>query len=321
MATGGLVLAACCRAPAAGADAGGSSEAPEVPEIAGSWQRLAAPPQLEQYHKPGVQAVDFTLYPAADGTWQLISCVRGTAYPGAGRLLYRWEGKRLTDSDWAPKGIFRTADVRLGHAEGKIQAPHCVKHDGKYYLFYSSSGAHCLVGEDGKAFTDHKAHDGQMKFFDMPRDLMIFNNLDRDGLWYAYFTDIAPGKYAERKNHTVGARTARRLEGPWSAQKIDVGVVSPTPADAYTFVFAESPFVLFRNGWYYRFEQMNVLASRNPRAWQGPILATLTGNNPRALLAPEIVTHDGRDYIAGSCYSKDKAGIYLAAINWRKQGP
>ena len=264
------------------------------------------------------QAPDFTIFQAADGTWQLVSCVRGTTHPGGGRLLYRWEAKRLTDADWTPKGVFRTSDTALGHKEGVVQAPHCVKVGGKYYLFYNSAGAaYCLVSDDGEEFRDHKAADGALRFFPMARDVMLFDNRPRDGMWYAYYTDIRPGRYADRKNHTVSFRTAKDLAGPWSAEATDVGVVSPTPADAYTFVYAESPFVVFRGGWYYRFEQMNVLASRRPAEWPAKIVTTLTAGDPRAYLSPEIIADGADEYIAGYRYKRGEGGIYLCRLKWR----
>ena len=287
---------------------------PEIPRLAGDWWRLAAPPVLERFHKPGVQTVDFTIFQAGDGTWQLVSCVRGTDHPGGGRLLYRWEAAKLTDKDWTPRGIFWTADVSLGQKQGTIQAPHCIKLNGKWYFLYNSNGAYCLISDDGKAFRHHRTSAGELKFFDMPRDLMLLDNTQRDGLWYAYFTDILPGRYPQRRDHTIGARTAKALEGPWSEKKLEITVISPTP-ELYTFVYTESPFVLFRNGFYYRLEQMNVLASTSPTRWDGGILTTLTPKNPQALLAPEIVEHEGRHYIA-AYRNHGRDGIFMAEMTW-----
>jgi hypothetical protein len=299
--------------------AGVSSEAahPDRPCLTGNWWRLATPPTLERFHKPGIQTVDFTVFQAADGTWQLISCLRKTACPGGGRLLYRWEGANLTDSDWTPKGIFRLADPELGQTEGKIQAPHCIKLDGRYYLFYNSNGAYCMISDDGKTFRHHRTQDGDLRFFDMPRDVMVFDNRARDGLWYAYFTDILPGKYPAQKDHTVGARTARVLEGPWSRRKLDIGVIS-APPQGYLFAYAESPFVLYRKGWYYRLEQMNVLASKSPTQWQGPALCTL-GDDPMRTLAPEIVEHEGTLYVAGY-RDWGNSGIFMSRLKWLPTG-
>lgn len=293
-----------------------ATDTPAVPRIAGDWWKIAAPPELGKHHKPGLQAVDFTIFQAADGSWQLISCIRGTAHPGGGRLLYRWESSDLTKPNWTPKGIFWTADPAVGQREGMIQAPHCIRENGKYYLFYNSGGAYCLISDDGKTFRHHRTATGELKFFDMPRDVMLFDNRTRDGLWYAFFTDIVPGMYLQRKTHTISFRTAKVLEGPWSDRKTDIGVVSPTPADAYTFVFAESPFVLFRDGWYYRLEQLNVIVSRSISEWPNSILATLGKGDPRAYLAPEIIQDGARQYIAGYRYSKGEGGICLTRLEW-----
>ena len=295
----------------------GSAAHPDRLEVTGDWWRLATPPTLERFHKAGIQTVDFTIFQATDGTWQLISCLRKTACPGGGRLLYRWEGGRLTDSDWKPLGIFRLADPALGQTEGKIQAPHCIEVDGRYYLFYNSNGAYCMVGDDGKTFRHHRTLQGDLRFFDMPRDVMLFDNRTHDGLWYAYFTDIVPGKYPAQKNHTVGARTAKVLEGPWSKRKLDIGVVSEPPR-GYPFAYAESPFVLYRTGWYYRLEQMNVLASRSPTEWTGPILCTLA-DEPLGTLAPEIIEHEGEFFVAGY-RDWGNSGIWMSRLGWVPAG-
>ncbi len=287
--------------------------APDVPRLAGDWWRIATPPTLERHHQPGIQTVDFTVFQAADGTWQLISCLRGTAAPGGGRLLYRWEAENLTDTDWEPRGIFLEADPDLGQREGRTQAPHCVMDGDTYYLFYNSNGAYCMISEDGKEFRHHRNIDGELRFFQMGRDVMLFDNRERDGLWYAYYTHIRPGRYPERNNHTVGARTAPALEGPWSRDVLDLGVVSPPPPN-YRFAFAESPFVFFHNGWHYRLEQLNVLASQSPREWDVTILTALE-RNPMAYMAPEIVEHEGEMYIAGY-RDHGRDGIFMNRLTW-----
>lgn len=289
--------------------------AQEIPSRAGDWRRLAAPPTLEKFATGKEQTVDFTIFRAKDGTWQLVSCIRNTAHPGAGRLLYRWEAENLTDTDWTPKGIFLTADPAMGHGEGKAQAPHCVVENGTWWFFFSSGGAYALTSTDGKAFTPARTRDGKWKFFDMPRDLMILDNRARDGKWYAFYTDIRPGKYPERRNHTVSYRTAPALDGPWSRAATDVGVVSPPPK-GYVFVYAESPFVLHRMGWFYRLEQLHVLASTSVDAWKGPPVASLGERNPYLYLAPEVIVDGDRTYLA-AYKDHGKAGIFITELRWK----
>jgi hypothetical protein len=292
---------------------------PVKPGIAGEWWRLVAPPKLEQYDRPGIEAVDFTIYQAADGMWQLVSCLRHTAFPGETRLFYRWESPNLTDTNWAPRGIFWTTKAELHQAEGRLQAPYCVRELGRYHMFHNSNGAFCLVSDDGKNFTQHKDVTGAWKFFDMPRDVMIFDNRSRDGLWYAFYTDIVAGKYPDRQDHTVSFRTAKDLNGPWSADQTDVGVVTPgKPGNRWNFVNAESPFIVYRDGWYYRFEQMNVLASRDVQKWDVPILTCLTGTDAWGFIAPEIIEHHGDQYIAAYKYNEQRNGIYMARLVWEE---
>ena len=76
-----------------------------TPVIDGQWWQVAGDPDLGQYTREEQQPVDFGVWQAADGTWQLWSCIRGTGCGGAIRLFYRWEGQRLTDENWTPMGI------------------------------------------------------------------------------------------------------------------------------------------------------------------------------------------------------------------------
>lgn len=74
-------------------------------------------PDLGQYNSDKVEPVDFGIWQAADGTWQVWSCIRGSKFPGSPRttrFLYGWEGKSLTDKNWAEQGIKWVADPSLG---------------------------------------------------------------------------------------------------------------------------------------------------------------------------------------------------------------
>jgi len=72
---------------------------------------------------PKQQPVDFGIWQAADGSWQLWSCIRATSTPGKTRLFYRWQGKNLTDKDWTPMGIAMLADPKnLAYASLRKEA-------------------------------------------------------------------------------------------------------------------------------------------------------------------------------------------------------
>lgn len=292
--------------------------APAVPVLTGAAWRIAGNPDMGPWSDPDAQPVDFSIWQAADSTWQLVACVRGTGYPGRGRLLFRWQADQLTNEDWTPMGIFMTSDAHEAHREGQLQAPHVVRDDGRYFMIYSSNGAAFLLSStDGKSFTRETAHDSDVRLFAMNRDIMLFDNRPRDGLWYAYYTWITPNRYPERNNHSVGVRTANALRGPWSeVEDVRVGTAS-LPEDPYSFVNAESPFVLFHSGYYYRWEQSNVFASEDPKRWPDRELTTMTLGDPPGVLAPEVVEWDGQFYLAGYRYDEERQGIYLAPFSWR----
>jgi hypothetical protein len=81
---------------------------------------VAGNPDLGEYTSDKQEPVDFTIWQAADGTWQLWTCIRNTGCGGHTRLFFRWEGWELTDANWRPKGIAMMADTALG---GRVPAP------------------------------------------------------------------------------------------------------------------------------------------------------------------------------------------------------
>src|SRR4051794_41050406 len=93
---------------------GFAANGPVAPRLVGEWWTIAGDPDLGALTTTNQQPVDFGIWQAADGTWQLWSCVRGTKEPGKTRLFHRWEGAKLTDHDWAAKGIAMHADTALG---------------------------------------------------------------------------------------------------------------------------------------------------------------------------------------------------------------
>ena len=93
--------------------AAAATETCPVPQLDGAWWTVAGDPDLGTLSSPRQQPVDFAVWQAADGTWQLWSCIRHTRCGGNTRLFYRWEGKKLTDANWRPMGI-RIVDRATG---------------------------------------------------------------------------------------------------------------------------------------------------------------------------------------------------------------
>ena len=128
-----FLLSLICHGPVLADDLAGDRTF--IPQIDGAWWQVAGDPDLGEYTSPKQQPVDFGIWQAADGTWQLWSCIRHTKCGGNTRLFYRWEGQKLTDADWKPMGIAMEADPRMGEARGGLQAPHVIKEHGKYHMF------------------------------------------------------------------------------------------------------------------------------------------------------------------------------------------
>ena len=57
-------------------------DAPKRPRVVGDWWQVAGDPDLGGLTRKDQQPVDFAVWQAADGTWQLWSCIRGTGEPG-----------------------------------------------------------------------------------------------------------------------------------------------------------------------------------------------------------------------------------------------
>lgn len=291
-----------------------------VPFIEGRWWRIGEnAPDVSPYNTARHNACDFSIWQDANGHWHLVSCIRETAYPGRTRLFHHWESLHITDQDWAlDKRVFWTSGLsgspdafgrRLEDTphiiEGRMQAPHCFRENGRYYFFYNNNGCFLLSSPDGDedTFDYQPGHDGKLPLFTMDRDVSIFDNRARDGLWYAYYTantakiDGVQG---------VNARSAQNLLGPWSD-------ILACDVDG----FFESPFVIHRHGAYYIFAPCTVWASDDPLDFSGPALTTLVDEAGEQRAAIEIVQDaHGQDYIAG--YGN---GIWVARLGWRLPGP
>jgi hexosaminidase len=94
-----------------------------MPVIDGDWWNITNNPDLGAIASPKQEPVDFGVWQAADGTWQMWSCIRGTKTGGFTRLFYRWEAKHITDTNWVPKGMAMQADTTLGKRKAVCRHP------------------------------------------------------------------------------------------------------------------------------------------------------------------------------------------------------
>ncbi len=296
----------------------------EIPVLKSDWWQITTTyPDISPYaYFTGDNKVcDFTIFQAEDESWQLIACIRGNTYPGSQRFLYRWETDDITNAFWEQKGIFWTTGIegkedatgrKLADTpfkdEGKLQAPHCFKHNNKYYMFLNSEAAYCLVSNNGKDWEYAKNEKGDYVFFDMGRDVMVLDDRENTGKWIAYYTDgsIEP--------QCVTARNAETLGGKWSDEKKSVyDGFTNSRSPIYPNEFAESPFVVVRNGVYYLFAQLHVFRSNDPYHFVDKItVLESTEYHKRAWAAEIIEDNKGNLYLA----AYRPSGIWICRMKW-----
>jgi hypothetical protein len=286
------------------------------PRLTGDSWKITGDPDLGELTTTNQQPVDFGIWQAADGTWQVWSCIRKTKERGNTRLFYRWEGKKLTDTDWKPMGIAMQADEKLGERRGGLQAPYVFREGNRIVMAYGSWDHICLAeSTDGKMFKRILSADGKAPLFGEgegnTRDPMVLRVGDQ---WYCYYT-------AHPKN--IGAdycRTSANLRD-WSASHV-VARGGTAGGGAYS---AECPFVIeLERGKYYLFRtqhygekaQTSVYFSRNPLDFgvdndESHFVCTLP------VAAPEVFKYDGKWYIASLLPSLK--GIQINRLAWEQQ--
>lgn len=286
-----------------------------IPEIDGQWWQVAGNPDLGKYNDPNQEPVDFGLWQAADGSWQLWSCIRNTKCGGHTRLFYRWEGKNITDANWQPKGIAMMAEPKYDESQGGLQAPHVVKFKGKYWMAYGDWNDICLaVSENGKDFErvlgDNKS---AALFTEGPdvntRDAMLLFTKSK---WYCYYT-ACPSKKGyvfcrtsdDLKNWSDSAIVAYGGQAGtrWASAECP-HVVEPSPGDYY----------LFRTQYYGPGARTRVYYSNNPLNFGIDDDSFLIADFNMA--APEIVKIGDQYYVASLNLNLD--GIRIARLKWKK---
>ena len=185
-----------------------AADAVLVPQIQGERWQVTGDPDLGRYTCPKQQPVDFAIWRAADGTWQIWSYIRATQCGGRTRLFYRWQGAKITDRDWRPMGIAMEADPGFGETEGGLQAPHVVKMGDEYTMFYGDWENICEAkGSDGKTFARVLQMGGRAGIFsegagNNTRDPMVIRIGDQFHVYYTAY----PAKLG-----AVYVRTSRDL--------------------------------------------------------------------------------------------------------------
>ena len=291
-----------------------------VPQIDGPWWQVAGDPNLGRFTSPDQQPVDFAVWQAADGTWQLWSCIRNTNCGGNTRLFHGWEGSRLTDKDWKPLGIVMQADARFGESPGGLQAPHVIRHDGTYHMFYGDWCNICLAtSRDGKEFERQVRANGKTGMFnegdgEHARDPMI---LPIDDRFYCYYTAHSTRSPAANHRGVNYCRISTDLRN-WGPSK----VVAEGSAYRRGPYCAECPHVVFHreSKHYYLFNTQRYGQRQHTTVFRSADPLDFGLNDDRyevatlPVAAPEIVLHEGQYYIAS--LKPDLKGIQIARFKW-----
>jgi hypothetical protein len=292
------------------------ADVPRRPRIVGDWWQVAGNPDLGELTNPKQQPVDFAIWQAADGTWQLWSCIRSTKESGMTRLFYRWEGAKLTDKNWKPMGIAMRADPKTGEVKGGLQAPFVFRAEGRFEMYYGGWNSICSASSaDGKVFERRLNTEGKATLFGADtgntRDPMVIRIGD---LWHCYYTKHPQNKGAvycrtsldlrKWREERIVAKGGQAGDGPYSAEC--PFVVELTPGQFY----------LFRNQIYGKNAKCSVYFSRDPLDFgvdhdEGHFVCTLP------IAAPEIIKQEGKHYVAALLPSLK--GIQIAQLDWGMQ--
>jgi len=297
-----------------------------MPQIDGAWWQVAGSPMDHKYATERQEPVDFAVWPAADGCWQLWSCIRNTTAGGKNgktRFFYCWEGKNLTDADWKPMGIAMEADPSLGETPGGLQAPHVVKVGDTYHMFYGDWVNIChATSQDGKNFTRVVQKNGKTGMFnegdgEHARDPMILQIGDR---YYCYYTAHSMRSAASNHRGLNYCRVSTDLRN-WSPSKV-VAEGSTYRTGPYC---AECPHVVYypESKHYYLFNTQRYGRQQHTTVFRSadPLHFGINDNSLEVttlpVAAPEIILHDGRYYIASLMPSLK--GIQIAKLKWMKK--
>lgn len=315
---------------------GAQSKKIPVPVLDGDWWQIASTPDLGKYNTKAQQPVDFGIWKAADGTWQLWSCIRNSNFaPGTPlspeytttRFLYGWEGKSLFDTNWAPQGIKWTAQPELGETPGGMQAPYVIHEDGAYYLFYGDWQRICLaksfdgknfervLGGNGQADLFAEYHHGGETFFSQARDPMV---IKRGNTYYCYYTSHIDEPISDG---AAFARTSVNMQD-WSESVM----ISRTPTykGSDPMFSDECPQVVYLPEYklYYLFvtQQYGKNAHTTVYASPNPLYFGVDEDSKKVctlpIAAPEIIHEDGQYYIAALNPGLD--GVRVIKLKWEQ---
>jgi sucrose-6-phosphate hydrolase SacC (GH32 family) len=246
-----------------------------------------------------------------DGLWHMFGITHAEpAAPLDEKFLAHATAQHLLDAPWRKQAHVLPADPAAG--ETHVWAPHVIRHEGRYWMFYCGGGAdhahyriHLAQSDDLWTWRRHPANPMVVDGFDA-RDPMI---LRVDDIWVMYYTGNSEPTGG---HHVVYAVTSRDLVH-WSGRR---EVFRHAKTGTYGGP-TESPFVVRRGDQHLLFACTNdpysdtaVYASRDPYRWDA---ANQVGSFA-SHAAEVIVLDDGATYVSRAGWGQ--GGLYLAPLHW-----
>jgi len=251
------------------------------------------------------QIVDHGIIQAENGTWQLWACLRGLK---VGKLLYGWEGDSLDTENWRHAGVKMRANAEVGElikpgGDERLGAPFFIKNKDQYLCFYHSGDIWVVQSADGVNYERVIPHRTSIPG---GRDVMI---LKHAGLFYSYATTST----LEGEGYIESATSKDLID--WTESKI----VSKGGKGGRGVVDAESPFVVFVDGYFYLFRTSSisfktvVYRSEDPQAFgiddDSKLVAELD------IKIVELFQYENQWYITH--ISEDFQAVLLSKIDWQ----
>lgn len=256
---------------------------------------------------------DHCFIQAKDGTWHMFGITREEpAKPEAEINFAHATAKTLMQTDWKKQPFALTVAHEAPWNEVHLWAPHVIRHENLYYMFYCAGARnhskykiHLATSPDLNTWTRSPANPMIVDGFDA-RDPFVLRIGNK---WVMYY--CATSK-PEGGNHVVAYVTSNNLLA-WTNRGVAF-------TDGTTGTFGgstESPFVVLRGHTYYLFigprggyDGTDVFSSQDPFHWE---VKEKVGHIA-AHAAEVIQTSDNKWYISRAGWGR--GGLYLAPLNW-----
>ncbi len=254
---------------------------------------------------------DHTIIRSEDG-WHLFGITHEEpANPGEEKNFAHAVGRKLTEGMWTKQPYALSCDYE-NWQERLLWAPHVIRVDGLYYMYYCAGGSdsahhriHLATSPDLYHWTRHQANPMVIDGFDA-RDPMVLKVGDE---WVMYYT---ANSTPNGGNHLVACVTSKDLIH-WGNKK----EVFVDPSIGTFGGPCESPFVVYEQEHYFLFigprngyNGTEVFMSDDPFNFR---IENCVGKIPSH--AAEVVIDDNGEYYITRC-GWGEGGVYIAKLHF-----